>query len=243
LFSATLADGVITAWGTAGPDRMVAAKSADRLVLSINNQSQSFRIAAVRRIIILGRGGNDRIEATMSPVSTVLKGGPGMDTLLGGSASDRLLGGLGDDRLSGGGNRDRLEGDLGADTLKGDEGNDNLLGGAGCDELYGSSGNDRLCGDDGCDYLAGGAGNDTLEAGEYDAYTLLEGRYGSGTDSGPETLLGGAGDDELNACNDWYGDWLDGGAGHDTAWYERPWGFGAFFSTGDRAFHTEYGSG
>lgn len=91
------------------------------------------------------------------PISQVLQGGPGADTLNGawgpdtisGSGGDDVLSGLaGDDSLSGGAGDDILDGGPGADTLTGESGADTLVGGTGDDRLLGGIGDDVIYGDE-----------------------------------------------------------------------------------------------
>jgi RTX calcium-binding nonapeptide repeat (4 copies) len=72
--------------------------------------------------------------------ATVLRGGPGPQTLTGTAAADSLFGGGGDDSLSGMAGRDRLVGGPGADTISGGPGRDRLLGRAGADRLLAKDG-------------------------------------------------------------------------------------------------------
>ena len=101
--------------------------------------------AALTRINVFGRGGNDTISNN-SNVSSVMDGGIGHDTLNGGSNSDTLFGGAGDDKLYGHGGNDTLLGNNGFDILDGGANDDVLDGG---DELFGIR-----------DYLTGGTGKD-----------------------------------------------------------------------------------
>lgn len=84
---------------------------------------------------------------------TVLKGLASNDFMRGGDGVDRLLGQVGDDLLNGGGGGDLLRGLVGNDVLAGlfgndaldgGKGNDTIIGGKGIDELIGGTGNDRF---------------------------------------------------------------------------------------------------
>lgn len=91
------------------------------------------------------------------------------------------------------------EGGDGADTLNGGQGGDLLLGGQGSDQLFGLDGDDTLVGGGGNDYLLGGAGKDDV--------------FGNG---GIDTLSGAGGNERLfGGPND--SDWINGGAGVDSA--------------------------
>ena len=90
-------------------------------------------------------GGDDRVRLAGSvAVPVTMRGGPGDDTLIGGSSADRLIGGVGDDRLIGGRGADRLYGGPGDDTLIGGPGSDLLDGGSGRDRLFGGPGRDAV---------------------------------------------------------------------------------------------------
>jgi hypothetical protein len=91
--------------------------------------------------LILGRGGNDRIQT--------------------GNGMDLILAGAGNDQATAGGDDDRLYGGTGDDQLVGGSGNDALYGEAGRDQLVGGDGDDLLWGGAGADRLTGGAGADT----------------------------------------------------------------------------------
>jgi RTX calcium-binding nonapeptide repeat (4 copies) len=82
---------------------------------------------------------------------TVLKGLASNDFMRGGDGVDKLLGQVGDDLLNGGG---------GGDLLKGLVGNDVLAGLFGDDALDGGKGNDTIIGGKGIDELIGGRGSD-----------------------------------------------------------------------------------
>lgn len=84
---------------------------------------------------------------------TVLKGLASNDFMRGGDGIDKLLGQVGDDLLNGGGGDDFLKGLvgndvvaglLGDDALDGGKGNDTIIGGKGIDNLIGGKGNDRF---------------------------------------------------------------------------------------------------
>lgn len=84
---------------------------------------------------------------------TVLKGLASNDFMRGGDGVDKLLGQVGDDLLNGGGGGDLLRGLVGNDVLAGlfgddvldgGKGNDTIIGGKGIDDLIGGKGNDRF---------------------------------------------------------------------------------------------------
>ena len=65
---------------------------------------------------ILGKGGNDRLETT-NKTDTLIKGGKGSDSLIGGAGADILKGGKGNDYLTGGDGSDILKGGKGRDVF------------------------------------------------------------------------------------------------------------------------------
>jgi RHS repeat-associated protein len=106
-------------------------------------------LSGVNSIAVDALAGNDfvTIDAAFTIQATV-HGGPGNDTILGGSGEDVLYG------------------DSGADTIYGGAGDDMLFGGSGNDQLYGEAGDDALDGGPGNDQLHGGADSDTLNGGD-----------------------------------------------------------------------------
>ncbi len=89
--------------------------------------------------------GDDSVTVSREvPVPVTLRGGPGVDRLVGGAAGDKLVGGPGDDVLIGWGGHDSLFGGPGADRLVGGGGNDVLRGEAGADTLIGGPGRNTL---------------------------------------------------------------------------------------------------
>lgn len=159
-----------------------------------------------------GGAGEDTLTAPDRP--SYLDGGPGADTVVGGSDRDWLLGGTGNDALYGYGGDDRLEGGDGVDVMLGGDGKDHMYGGAGNDLMGGDGGDDVLEGNGDDDQLVGGPGNDVLRGGN--GTDLLKGDGGNDDlygNEGPDHLEGGDGDDDLYG-NDG-GDTMLGGNGDD----------------------------
>src|SRR5262249_8766485 len=87
-------------------------------------------------LLVQGQLGNDTIDASLMPASSVslvlsggdgddlIKGGVGVDVLLGGDGIDTLLGGAGNDTLNGGGGNDVFDGGNGDDTILAGDGDD-----------------------------------------------------------------------------------------------------------------------
>lgn len=140
------------------------------------------------RFFVLGRGGNDTINAAVKFAS--VDGGTGNDVITTSEdSSGRVVvrASVGDDRVVVGDGRDRVDGG---------PGNDSITAGNGIDVVFGSSGNDTLTAGSGADGLFGGSGDDVLNGG-----------------TGTDTLVGSAGNDVINAGN---GGILHGGSGNDT---------------------------
>jgi Ca2+-binding RTX toxin-like protein len=75
-------------------------------------------VNAVNKVIVLGKDGDDKLNATKSLVPVVLQGGAGKDKLFDSGFSDILIGGPDDDILRNRSARDLLIGSEGADNLK-----------------------------------------------------------------------------------------------------------------------------
>jgi Ca2+-binding RTX toxin-like protein len=97
-----------------------------------------------------GGAGNDRIIGSdadpgeSANTGTLLRGGPGDDTITGGSGGDSIFGNSGNDSITGGRGDDEISGGPGNDTIYGNSGNDTITGGPGRDKLSGGPGRDRV---------------------------------------------------------------------------------------------------
>lgn len=111
---------------------------------------------------MLGGEGDDRLSGQDGPTS-VVDGGPGADTLIGGGA-------MSGETLRGGPGNDNINGLAGNDAIFGDDGNDALTGGAESDTITGGPGVDDVLGDDTYNAFSG---NDTL--------LLVDGERDTGT--------------------------------------------------------------
>ena len=157
--------------------------------------------------------GDDRATFVGNAVFNA-QGGPGADTLIGGSGVSTLHGDGGDDTLTGGPAADHLEPGDGNDVVNAGGGDDLVVletgasvvgGGDGSDTVWflnwgqpvtasldglandGAAGEDHLLGD--IENLRGEDGDDTLIGN--DGPNRLEGYFGD------DTLIGGGGDDEI----------------------------------------------
>src|SRR4051794_24091013 len=162
------------------------------------------------RILLLG--GNDRGDGGRG--NDCADGGTGRDRVAGGLGHDRMWGDAGRDRVLGGGDGDRIVAGAGGDRVQGDTGNDRVRAGSGNDRVKGSVGNDRLAGGRGRDRELGGPGSDRLRGGA--GADLLSAGYGR------DRMWGGRGRDLLVATIlGPVARVIDGGAGHDTARFNR----------------------
>ena len=184
---------------------------------TVDGESRDVAVSEVNEIVFLGFGGNDTFTNNTSTEVTAY-GHAGNDTLRGGSGIDNLIGGSGNDTIHGNDGNDRLVGANGDDTVFGGNGNDRIFGSAGTNELSGGNGDDVIYGSDtgddilrggnGIDWLFGLGGDDTLYAddgGSADAGAeLLMGHGGNDTffgGAGFNIFLGGNGNDTINGGN------------------------------------------
>lgn len=144
---------------------------------------EPFAIAFVKRIkVVCGNGPFVRGEGfqgqtvmigdTSAPVitPTIIIGGRGNDTLLGGAGPDTILGG---------------------------RGNDLIVGGAEHNVLYGGAGNDTIFGGPAADLIFGGRGDDQIQSGGT-ASPSLQDADGMLPLAGDDTIYAGAGADVVS---------------------------------------------
>ncbi|MCH5376484.1 MAG: hypothetical protein JJ992_21145, partial [Planctomycetes bacterium] len=179
-------------------------------------------------VTIDGDDGDDTIDVASVPVDTLLRAGPGDDTVLGGSGDDLIFGDAGDDIVMAGAGNDTVFGGLIADengdgqingldfavdiTADADAiitaaGTIQHISDSGADNLHGEANDDLIFGGNEAsfakaDQIFGGAGDDVLFAGAGDDVVL--GDSATPGDAGDDLILGEDGDDRL-----------DGGAGAD----------------------------
>jgi Ca2+-binding RTX toxin-like protein len=150
--------------------------------------------------LIEGTDGNDTLNGTL--YADTMYGRAGDDTLNGGFGNDLLYGGDGNDRLNGGSGSDLLEGGNGNDVLEGGNGSDTLVGGAGIDTVsYQGAGIGVML-----DLANGGITN----AASGDTYSGVENVHGSNFG---DIIQGDAQSNEIRGLNG--DDFLFGGAGND----------------------------
>ena len=226
---------------TPGADALTIKVLGSELVMNLNGIEERRNIGTFGTIQVYMKDGDDKLTTDANvTINMSVNGDAGNDTLLTGSGNDSLLSGSGKNFLFGGNGNDRLRGSNGYDALNGGDGKDRLYGRGGSDLLRGANGVDVLYGDDptgtagndtlagdqsndklygygGDDMLIGGTQNDSLFAG--DGNDLLYGQDGNDTlegGAGLDQVFGDAGDDVF-AAKDSALDYLNGGAGADTA--------------------------
>ena len=122
--SLSLADNILRIEGTEAGDQIHVRHEngtlrIDGINISVTGNGTTTAVASVARASVVyieveALGGDDRVQmydAGQGPVSILIYGGAGNDTLIGGSGNDGIVGGLGDDNLSGMGGDDELRGD------------------------------------------------------------------------------------------------------------------------------------
>ncbi|HSI33898.1 MAG TPA: choice-of-anchor D domain-containing protein, partial [Tepidisphaeraceae bacterium] len=132
------ASGTLSVNGTPGIDTVSFASSSRGLSVVGNGVAvNGSPFNGVRRIVVNGFDGADRIDASGLAIPV---------TILGGNGNDTLIGGDGPDSLSGGANNDVLTGGPGLDVLRGDDGDDllNAQDGLADSHVDGGAGNDTI---------------------------------------------------------------------------------------------------
>ncbi len=187
---------------------------------------EAVQFSSGRTLRAAGDEGANRFSAGTNPQATSadFDGRGGNDTLIGTAGDDRLRGGEGDDLIQPFAGANTVDGGAGVDAVAYDDrlftpisvnlttgtastgdvliGIENIRGGSQRDILIGNEAANLFEGLAASDRLEGLGGNDTLDGG-----------------GNADTLLGGDGDDTLIAASD---DFLDGGAGTDTAVFAGP---------------------
>lgn len=171
---------VAEAKGGAGNDMIYNA------VIANGQNDDDWLVAGPQTEVLLGREGDDRIEAPLATRGVLMKGGPGDDLIIGGDYADLIYGEEGNDRLYGGPGDDEIWGGRedspqnDSDKIFGEGGKDILRGGHDDDLIIGGSNDDAIYGGEGSDILIGQGGKDVIDAGPvYDPGDWLFGQTGS----------------------------------------------------------------
>jgi Ca2+-binding RTX toxin-like protein len=180
LLSATIVNDKLVVRTGGGNDTILiySKNNGSHIGVLENDLAFEFTSSGVNSIEVLTGAGNDYIwlhgtQVAGFPTKSLLVGGAGNDTIIGGNWSDAMwgddltpqLGGVstgtpGNDSLVGGASRDSLIGNEGNDTLKGEAGDDYMTGWGGDDRFEGGPGRDFMEGNDGSDYFDAGSYND-----------------------------------------------------------------------------------
>lgn len=114
---AQVANGVLTVSGTLADDVIFLLPAGPKKnLVQVLGDGQALGVFAARRLLVLGRPGNDRIRVGRGvKLPAVLAGGPDNDVLTGGGGRNTLLGGPGKDTLIAGTPNDILNGGPGQD--------------------------------------------------------------------------------------------------------------------------------
>ena len=161
---------------------------------------------------------NDLVVVNSAKQSTI-RGGAGIDILIGGLNIDWIDGDADTDFIYGRAGRDHLDGGPGADYLRGGRDDDVLTGRAGADVLFGGSGGDEIWGHAGNDILVGNSGRDHL--GGMDDNDLLLGGTGRDVLRGEDPVLPGGAPGSDMLCGGPDDDDLWGGPGDDEVYGEE----------------------
>lgn len=153
--------------------RTVSCPVPDRVHVLAGSRDDYVQVALPVSVVVKGGDGHDTIDVRAALRSTVFGEG-GDDTINGSDFVDVVQGGPGRNTIYGHGDRDVLSGGSDPDTISGGAGEDNLFGfggtdvlrgGPDADQLFGGDHADRLLGEAGTDRLYGNAGADLLDAG------------------------------------------------------------------------------
>jgi Ca2+-binding RTX toxin-like protein len=213
-------NGVITVNGTSGDDT-ITTSMAGTINITVNGVTTKFVGTGQTGLVINAGDGNDTVNASAQTRAVTVYGGAGNDTITGGTSNDSLYGESGDDVLRGGTGKDVLSGGDGIDTVSYSEKNGAItitFDGIANDGMYQEQ--DNVNND--IEILIGTAYADTLNAsGKTSGITIFAGA-GNDTIRGSaysDTLYGEDGNDTIYA-NDGVYDYVDGGAGSDTAYVD-----------------------
>ena len=171
-------------------------------------------LPGISKIVLSGKGGDDVLDASKSPVKMEIYGGAGRDTITGSAKDDMILGP--DKRPTNGSMAspsetylDVIDGMGGNDLIHAAErGGSTLNGGAGNDTIWGSIYNDVIDAGIGNDNVNPGKGHDRVTLGpDVSANLLALDNDSVDAREGNDTVHGGLGNDMIIA-----------GVGHDELW-------------------------
>ena len=155
-----VSDGTLRIFGGPFADQITLRQNAlvrNRLEVDLGNDGsadETFDLTGIDALEVDAGSGDDTIRiddvngAITATTPTVIDGGNGNDTLLGGSGAETFIGGNGDDRIDGNGGADTAFLGRGNDTFVWDpgDGSDLVEGGTGADTMVfnGSGGNEIM---------------------------------------------------------------------------------------------------
>ncbi len=198
-----LGDGSLKVRGTPSNDSFYVGGTATAVKISVNSDNYA-----------------DISATAASPLTVVLSGGLGADTLSGAGGFGTGSVYTGDLWLYGAAGNDTLTGGSGNDKLVGGDGDDVMTGGAGDDTCWGEAGNDTFRGEagaSGSDFYFGGDGVDLMDYSARSRPLIVvmdatwTGTYPFGSASG--TPSGESGENDLVGADV---ENLYGGSGNDT---------------------------
>ena len=159
MLSVSVKKKVLLVDGVDKADRIRVEAKGAMVVIVQNGRKTTLMSKGIKYVRVLGKGGNDTIDLSKSPMRAVVDGGNGDDQITGTSGNDQIDGGDGKDRIYGLGGDDNLDGDDDSDVIDGGAGNDWIEGDFDPDILVGGAGDDFI---DAQDFFY----VDTVDAGE-----------------------------------------------------------------------------
>jgi parallel beta-helix repeat protein len=187
----------------------------------------TFEAAEVTSILIIGCGGDDRLQVSGAlSIPAAIDGGEGEDAIWGGSGNDTivdLLGaneihaGRGNDSVTVGDGDNRIWTDGGHDAVTAGDGDNEIRAGRGSNVITAGDGANRIWTDGGVDLIAAGNGDNEIHAGGVaDTIVVGHGANRIWTGRGDDTITTGDGDNEIHAGHG--NDVIVTGNGNDRIW-------------------------
>jgi hypothetical protein len=187
----------------------------------------TFDASDVTSILIIGCGGDDRLQVSGElSIPASIDGGGGDDAIWGGSGNDTivdLLGvneihaGQGNDSVTVGDGDNRIWTDGGNDEVSAGDGDNEIRAGRGSNVITVGHGANRIWTDGGADLITAGDGDNEIHAGGVaDVVAVGDGANRIWTGSGDDTITTGDGDNEIHAGSG--NDVISTGSGNDRIW-------------------------
>lgn len=165
MLSVSVKNKILFITGSDRADRARVEAKGKKVAVFENGRRKLILVKGIKYVRVTGKGGNDTIDLSKSPLRGVIVGGNGDDALTGSPFNDVIDGGDGKDRIYGLAGDDDLDGDDDSDIIDGGDGNDRIEGGFDPDILVGGAGDDFIDAQDFfyVDNVNGGAGLDEVE--------------------------------------------------------------------------------